>query len=54
MALTQTFAAIDWMMSLDPEWYSTMFGVYWFAGSFVSFFAFLTLLVVGSEALGSA
>src|SRR5262249_3167041 len=32
VALTQTFASIDWVMSLSPEWYSTMFGVYWFAG----------------------
>ncbi len=46
LALTQTFAAVDWIMSIDPHWYSTIFGVYWFAGSFVSFFAFLTLLVV--------
>ncbi len=28
-----TFATIDWMMSLEPEWYSTMIGVYFFAGS---------------------
>lgn len=46
LALTQTFAAVDWIMSLDPTWYSTIFGVYWFAGSFVSFFAFVTLMVV--------
>jgi hypothetical protein len=46
LALTQTFAAVDWIMSLNPYWYSTIFGVYWFAGSFVSFFAFLTLLVL--------
>jgi hypothetical protein len=52
VALTQTFAAIDWVMSLDPEWYSTMFGVYWFAGCFVSFFAFLTLLVMGLKRWG--
>jgi hypothetical protein len=25
-ALTVTFAAIDWIMSLNPEWYSTLFG----------------------------
>ena len=52
VALTQTFAAIDWVMSLDAAWYSTMFGVYWFAGCFVSFFAFLTLLVVGLKRWG--
>ena len=46
LALTQTFAAVDWIMSLNPFWYSTIFGVYWFAGSFVSFFAFLTLMVL--------
>jgi len=46
LALTQTFAAVDWIMSLDPTWYSTIFGVYWFAGSFVSFFAAVTLMVV--------
>ena len=23
----------DWIMSLDPVWYSTIFGVYFFAGS---------------------
>ena len=31
-ALTVTFAAFDWLMSLDPHWYSTIFGVYFFAG----------------------
>ena len=38
-ALTVTFSAFDWMMSLDPHWYSTIFGVYVFAGYVVSFFA---------------
>ena len=52
VALTQTFASIDWVMSLSPEWYSTMFGVYWFAGCFVSFFALVTLLVVGLKRWG--
>lgn len=46
LAITQTFAAVDWIMSLDPNWYSTIFGVYWFAGSFVSVFALLTLMAV--------
>ena len=34
MALTFSFAAFDWMMSLEPLWFSTIFGVYYFAGSF--------------------
>jgi hypothetical protein len=32
-AATTTFAAFDWVMSLAPMWFSTMFGVYLFAGS---------------------
>lgn len=43
-ALTLTFAAFDWLMSLDAHWYSTIFGVYYFAGSVVGFMALLILL----------
>ena len=35
-ALTISFFAFDAIMSLDPSWYSTMFGVYIFAGSYFS------------------
>jgi hypothetical protein len=42
-AMSQSFAAIDWLMSLLPHWYSTMFGVYYFAGSMVGFYSFLAL-----------
>ncbi|MHB0968717.1 MAG: hypothetical protein ACYC7A_13065 [Thermoanaerobaculia bacterium] len=27
MGITLTFASVDWVMSLDPEWYSTMYGI---------------------------
>lgn len=40
-AMSVTFAGFDWMMSLDPHWYSTMWGVYFFAGCFMSALAFL-------------
>ncbi len=43
--LTLTFAAFDFLMSLDPHWYSTMFGVYFFAGCAVGGFS-LNLLTV--------
>ncbi len=43
-ALTLTFAAFDWIMSLDPHWYSTIFGVYFFAGSLVGVFSLTVLL----------
>jgi len=46
LALTQTFASIDWIMSLTPHWYSTIFGVYFFSGSFVGFIALLSVVVV--------
>lgn len=43
-ALSITAAAFDWLMSLDPHWFSTIFGVYFFAGSWWSSLAFVTLL----------
>lgn len=43
-ALAINFAAFDWLMSLAPHWFSTMFGVYFFAGSFGAFLAVLLLL----------
>ncbi len=42
-ALSQTFFAFDWIMGLDPHWFSTMFGVYFFAGSVVLQYCFLIL-----------
>jgi hypothetical protein len=52
LALTQTFASIDWIMSLTPHWYSTMFGVYFFAGSFVGFIALLSVVAVTMRSAG--
>ena len=45
-ALSLTFAAFDFLMSLDPHWFSTMFGVYFFAGSCLTIHAFLTLIAI--------
>jgi hypothetical protein len=42
-ALTVTFFAFDFMMTLAPTWYSTIFGVYYFSGCVLGFFATLTL-----------
>ncbi|QQR88772.1 MAG: quinol:cytochrome C oxidoreductase [Myxococcales bacterium] len=42
--LSLTFAAFDWIMSLEPAWFSTIFGVYLFATSAVAIFA--TVIVV--------
>jgi hypothetical protein len=43
-ALSISFAAFDWIMSLDPHWFSTIFGVTYFAGAFMAFLAFAILL----------
>jgi hypothetical protein len=34
--LTATFSAIDWVMSLDPHWYSTIYGMLFMAGGAVA------------------
>jgi hypothetical protein len=47
ISLAITFAAFDWLMSLNPTWFSTIFGVYYFGGSFVSA---LSLLAIGTAA----
>jgi hypothetical protein len=43
-SLAITFAAFDWLMSLNPTWFSTIFGVYYFAGSFVSSLSMLAVV----------
>lgn len=52
LGLTTTFAAFDWIMSLDAHWMSTMFGVYFWIGSLLSSLAALTLLTVTLRATG--
>lgn len=56
-ALTITFFAFDVIMTLDPHWFSTIFGVYFFGGSFLAFLAALVILsnlVLLSGAVGKA
>src|SRR6185369_14065230 len=45
-AISFTLGAYDWIISLDPEWFSTMFAVFVFAGTFVSGVAAITLTAV--------
>ncbi len=51
-ALTVTFAAVDWLMALDYNWFSTMWGVYIFAGSAWSSMALMLLVVSYLRSLG--
>ena len=45
-AVTLAFASYDLLMSLDPHWFSTIFGVYIFAGAFSSAIALITLTAI--------
>ena len=51
-ALTITFAAIDWMMSLMPDWYSTIFGLYYYSGCGLAGMAMLVLVAVALQSAG--
>jgi len=44
-ALSLTFASFDWLMSIQPTWFSTMFGVYLFSMSVLSMWCFMALYV---------
>ncbi|MGO9468534.1 MAG: hypothetical protein ACLQIB_19090 [Isosphaeraceae bacterium] len=52
LGLTTSLAAFDWLMTLDPHWSSTIFGVYFWAGSLVSSLAALVVVALGLRALG--
>jgi len=42
--VTVTFFSVDVLMSLNPTWYSTIWGVYFFSGSLVGFFSLLAIM----------
>ena len=44
IGLTVTFASIDWIMSLEAHWYSTIYGIHFFGGHVLAAFAFSILL----------
>lgn len=43
--LAVTFASFDWMMSLEPHWFSTIYGFMYGTGSAISAFCFVILMV---------
>jgi hypothetical protein len=51
-ALSLNFAAFDLLMSLDPHWFSTIFGVYYFAASVVAFLAVMPKILFGLQLQG--
>ena len=52
LAGTITFAAFDFLMSLTPRWYSTIYGLYYFSGGMVGALAAIILLAIGLQAAG--
>jgi hypothetical protein len=51
-ALCLTFGAVDWFMSLNYRWFSTMFGVYIFAGAAGSSMSLLVLVITALRQAG--
>ncbi|MEX2260811.1 MAG: hypothetical protein WD696_02610 [Bryobacteraceae bacterium] len=43
---TVTFASVDWVMSLDPHWFSTIYGVLFMGGQALSAMAFVIAATV--------
>ncbi len=48
--LTATFALVDWVMSIEPAWFSTVFAVILLSGAVLVAFAFVILLVAWFQA----
>lgn len=45
-SLSYSFFSVDFLMSLQPHWFSTIFGVYTFAGLFQSTIAFMIIAII--------
>ena len=52
--LTGTFAYVDWVMSLDPHWYSTIYGLWFLEGASFTALAFLTIIGTSLKMQGRA
>jgi hypothetical protein len=51
-AISISMFAIDWLMSLEPHWFSTIFGVYYFTGTVVCALAVITYIMVSLSERG--
>lgn len=50
--LATSFAAFDWLMSLDPHWFSTMYGIYIYAGGGLASMCALVLISLAFRRAG--
>ena len=53
-AFSQSYAVIDWVMTLQPKWFSTMFAVYYYAATMTAFFSVIILLARFLQTTGHA
>ncbi len=53
-ALTTTFASFDWLMSLQPDWFSSIYGVYYYSGATVGGLAAVILAAMFAQRAGYA
>lgn len=51
-ALSYSVASWDWLMSVEPHWFSTIFSVYHFAGTFTTGLAGIIILVIALRRMG--
>jgi hypothetical protein len=51
-AITISVFAIDWLMSLEPHWFSTIFGIYYFTGTVICALAVITYIMVSLSERG--
>jgi len=50
--LSITFASFDWLMSVEPHWFSTIYGVYFFGGAFLTIISFVVIMAQNLRAKG--
>lgn len=52
VVLVGTLAAYDWLMSVQPAWYSTIFGLYYLAGGILAFMSIVVLVSLAFRKAG--
>jgi hypothetical protein len=52
-AITITFTAVDWIMSIEPHWFSTILGVYYFSGTVLAALGVATYFVITLHETGA-
>jgi hypothetical protein len=52
VGITGTFAAFDWIMSLSPDFYSTMYGLYVLSGGFVAAVGLVAIMMMAAQRAG--